>query len=60
MDKDKDQKQCEQAMRDYPGMAIDSADDEKVTEQRVDARTKAQNNNPRNTDNAMPVNPCKE
>lgn len=47
-------------MRDYPGMAIDSADDEKVTEQRVDARTKAQNNNPRNTDNAMPVNPGKE
>lgn len=58
MDKD-EKKRCEDAMRDFPGMAIDSADKGEVTEKRVDARTKAQNNNPRNTDNAMPDNPGK-
>jgi len=53
MDKERQDK-CEKAMREYPGMAIDTDDEAKVTEQRVDARTKAQNNNPRTNDRGMP------
>lgn len=40
---------------EYPGVAVDRADDNKVTEKEVDARTKVQNNNPRNNDDAMPT-----
>lgn len=58
MDKEK-QTNCDKAMQEYPGMAIDNADDEKVTRKTVDERTKAQNNNPRSNDDAMPTNPGK-
>lgn len=39
-----------EALKDYPGAAIDTADNEKVTGKLVDERTKTQNNNPRNND----------
>lgn len=38
----------EQGLRDYPGAAIDNADDGKVSAEMVKERTKQQNNNPRN------------
>lgn len=56
MNKD-DKSKIKDALQDLPGAAIDSADNETVTKAEVDARTKAQNNNPRNNDDAMPVNP---
>ena len=56
MNKD-DKSKIKEALQDLPGAAIDSADNETVTKSEVDARTKAQNNNPRNNDDAMPVNP---
>ena len=56
MNKD-DKSKIKEALQDLPGASIDSADNETVTKAEVDARTKAQNNNPRNNDDAMPVNP---
>ncbi len=50
------QNKCDTAMREYPGMAADSSDKSDVSKKRVDARTKAQNNNPRNNDNPTPDN----
>lgn len=38
------------AEQDYPGAAIDAADDDKVSNETVKERTKTLNNNPRNTD----------
>ena len=53
MNKD-DKSKIKEALQDLPGAAIDSADNETVTKAEVDARTKAQNNNPRNNDAASP------
>lgn len=39
---------AEAAVNEYPGAAIDVADDEKVTKAEVKERTSALNNNPRN------------
>lgn len=39
-----------EGLRDFPGMAVDTADGNKVNEKMVDDRTKCQNNNPRNSD----------
>ena len=55
MDKTVSDKDRVHAGREYPGVAVDRADDNKVTEKEVDARTKLQNNNPRNNDDAMPT-----
>lgn len=55
MDKTVSDKERAHAGREYPGVAVDRADDNKVTEKEVDARTKLQNNNPRNNDDAMPT-----
>ena len=45
------------ALKDLPGAAIDASDDETVEASTVKERTHTLNNNPRNTDDAMPVNP---
>ena len=50
---DKEQKK---ALQDLPGAAVDCADNEKTTEQRVKADVKNLNNNPRNTDGPRPGN----
>ncbi len=55
MEKNITDKELSKGQREYPGAAIGSADSDKVTEKEVDARTKAQNNNPRNNDDAMPT-----
>lgn len=39
------------AEKKYPGVAIDSADDDKVNERLVKERTATLNKNPRNDDN---------
>lgn len=51
MDKD-----IEKALRDLPGSQIDSADDNKATEQEVKQDVRELNNNPRNTDGPCPGN----
>lgn len=52
-----DKGKLENALKDLPGASIDIADDENVDAKVVTERTKTLNNNPRNTDDAMPVNP---
>lgn len=44
----------QEAARQYPGAAIDIADDEKVTPCLVDQETHLQNNNPRTSDQPGP------
>lgn len=43
-------KQEVKADNEYPGVAIDRADDEKVSKKLVKERTETINNNPRNSD----------
>ena len=46
--------QMEQAAREYPGAAVNMADQEKDTIKLEKERTCTLNNNPRNTDMKMP------
>lgn len=43
-------KQEAKASDEFPGVAIDMADDDKVSKKLVKERTETLNNNPRNTD----------
>lgn len=52
-----EKQKIENSYKDLPGVAIDASDTEKVDATLVKERTKTLNNNPRNTDDAMPVNP---
>ena len=49
----KTEKNLDRAEELYPGVDIDSADDNKVTECLERERTKTLNDNPRNTDDKM-------
>ena len=52
---DKTQKpQTSRGLREYPGMAQNTADDNRVDENLTSERTKVLNNNPRNNDDRMP------
>lgn len=52
---DKPQKtQTRRGLREYPGVAQNEADSNRVNEKLTDERTKMLNNNPRNTDDRMP------
>ncbi|MDE6300144.1 MAG: hypothetical protein K2M19_00320 [Muribaculaceae bacterium] len=53
-----DKAKLENSFKDLPGAAIDAADAEKADAAEVKERTKVLNDNPRNTDDAMPVNPA--
>ena len=44
------QKQINEAERNYPGAAVDVANDNKVSREMVDEETCELNNNPRNND----------
>lgn len=50
MKKEESKKSIEEAVKDFPGAAINSADNEKDTEKLVEERTKTLNDNPRNND----------
>lgn len=47
-------KETKKSLRENPGAAIDSADDDRVTAKPVKEDVKDLNNNPRNTDDKMP------
>lgn len=42
------------AREDFPGAAVNAADNDKINKGLVDERTCTLNNNPRNSDNQMP------
>lgn len=50
----KKSKQTAEAERDYPGMAVNTADNGKCAKSLEKERTKTLNNNPRNNDIDMP------
>lgn len=47
---EQEQKNYDYSVNNYPGMAIDAADDNKVSGNRVRKATKRMNNNPRNNE----------
>lgn len=55
MDKTMKENERSRGQREYPGITTDRADNDIVTKQEVEERTRTQNNNPRNSDKAMPT-----
>lgn len=54
MEHTKNTKAQDNALRDYPGAAINDADHNKVSDKMVEDRTKAQNCNPRGSEYQKP------
>lgn len=52
--KTKKEQEQDQALRDYPGAAVDKGDKDKTNKGEVSERTCTLNNNPRNGDMEMP------